>query len=134
MKTFIDIEQFNSRNPITVLNEISSKIIFTNLESIIYKASEDKNDEDHLPNNKHIIEMCRTSKFVSSFFQGKFKSNYLKGLIRECSRVKVLIRKERHYRRWGKFRISLKQDRHRMDGRNNPPLKQTKTGIATSNH
>ena len=134
MKTFIDIEQFNSHNPITVMNEIMSKIIFTNLESIIYKVCENKNDKDHLPNNKHIIEMCRSSKFISSFFQRKFKNNYLKSLIKECSRVKVMIRNERHYKRWSKFRTTLKQDRHRMDGRNNPPLKLTKAGIITSNH
>lgn len=133
MKTFVDIEQLNSRNPITVMNEISSKIIFTNLESLIFKACEDKEDKDHLPNNKHIIEMCRSSKFISSFFKRKFENTYLKKLIEECSRVKVMVRKDRHYKRWGKFRKTLKQDRHRIDGRNNPPLRLTKAGILTSN-
>ena len=133
MKTYIDIEQFNSHNPITVFNEISSKIIFTNLEGIIYKASEDKKDKNHLPNNKHIIEMCRSSKFVSSFFKQSFSDRYLKKLIEECKRVKVMVRKNRHYKRWNKFRRSLNQDRHRIDGRNNPPLKLTKAGILTSN-
>lgn len=134
MKTFIDIEQVNSHNPITVLNEISSKMIFYNLESLIFKASEDKKDKDHLPNNKHIIEMCRSSSFVSSFFKGRFGYRYLRSMIDECSRVKVMVRKDRHYKRWNKFRISLRQDRHRIDGRNNPPLKLTKAGVATSNH
>ena len=134
MKTFIDIEQINSHNPITVLNEISSKMIFYNLESLIFKASEDRKDKDHLPNNKHIIEMCRSSSFVSSFFKGRFGYGYLRGLIDECSRVKVMVRKDRHYKRWNKFRRSLKQDRHRIDGRNNPPLKLTKAGIFTANN
>ena len=134
LKTFIDIEQINSHNPITVLNEISSKMIFYNLESLIFKASEDRKDKDHLPNNKHIIGMCRSSLFVSSFCKGRFTYRYLKDLIKECSRVKVMIRQNRHFKRWNKFRRSLKQDRHRIDGRNNPPLKLTKAGVATSNH
>ena len=134
LKTFIDIEQINSHNPITVLNEISSKMIFYNLESLIFKASEDRKDKDHLPNNKHIIGMCRSSSFISSFFKGRFTYRYLKDLIKECSRVKVMIRQNRHFKRWNKFRRSLKQDRHRIDGRNNPPLKLTKAGVATSNH
>lgn len=134
LKTFIDIEQVNSFNPITIINEISSRMIFYNLESLLFKACEDKKDKDHLPNSKHIIEMCRSSPFVSSFFKGKFSNGYLKDLIEECSRAKILIRKDRHYRRWGKFRNTLKQDRHRMDGRNNPPLRLTKAGILTSNN
>lgn len=133
LKTFIDIEQVNSCNPIIILNELSSKIIFYNLESLIFMACEDKDDKDHLPNNKHVIEMCRSSVFISSFFLGKFKNSYLKGLIKECSRVKVMIIKDRHYKRWNKFRRSIKQDRHRIDGRNNPPLMITKAGIFTTN-
>ena len=133
MKTFIGIEQINSHNPITVLNEISSKMIFYNLESLIFKASEDKKDKDHLPNSKHIIGMCRSSSFVASFFKGRFGYRYLRVLIDECSRVKVMVRKDRHYKRWNKFRRSLKQNRHRIDGRNNPPLKLTKAGILTTN-
>ncbi len=134
LKTFIDIEQINSSNPVTVMNELSARMIFYNLESLIFKASEDKKDKDHLPNNKHIIEMCRSSLFVSSFFKGRFTYRYLKDLIKECSRVKVMIRQNRHFKRWNKFRRSLKQDRHRIDGRNNPPLKLTKAGIFTSNY
>ena len=134
LKTFIDIEQINSFNPITVMNELSSRMIFYNLESLIFKVCEDKKDKDHLPNNKHIIEMCRSSLFVSSFFKRRFRYGYLRSLIDECLRVKVMIRQNRHYKRWNKFRRSLKQDRHRIDGRNNPPLKLTKAGVATSNH
>lgn len=134
MKTYIDIEQVNSHNPITVMNEISARMVFYNLESLIFKASEDKKDKDHLPNNKHIIEMCRSSLFVSSFFKRRFRYGYLRSLIDECSRVKVMVRQNRHYKRWNKFRVSLRQERHRIDGKNNPPLKLTKAGVATSNH
>ena len=128
-----DIEQVNSCNPIIILNELSSKIIFYNLESLIFMVCEDKDDKDHLPDSKHVIEMCRSSVFISSFFLGKFKNSYLKGVIKECSRVKVMIIKDRHYKRRNKFRRSIKQDRHRIDGRNNPPLMITKAGIFTTN-
>ena len=134
LKTFIDVEQINSFNPITIMNELSARMVFYNLESLIFKACEDKKDKEHLPNNKHIIKMCRSSKFISSFFRNRFTRKYLKHLIKECGRVKVMVRENRHFKRWDKFRISLRQDRHRIDGRNNPPLKMTKAGVATSNH
>ena len=89
---------------------------------------------EHLVNNKHVIELCRSSWFVRSFFNREMKTKELDNLIEECARAKVLIREGRHYRRWDKFRITVSQPRHRIDGRKNPPLKKTKAGFTTCNH
>ena len=136
MKTLLDIEQLNTANPIAVINEIMAKIIFSNIENLIRNTAEEENcrSAEHLVNNKHVIEMCRSSWFVRSFFTRKLSAEKLKELIVECARVRVMIREGRHYKRWDKFRSSITQPNHRIDGRKNPPLKTTKTGFATSNH
>ncbi len=136
MKNLLDIEQLNTANPISIINEIMAKIIFANIENLIRCTAEDENcrQSEHLVNNKHVIELCRSSWFVRSFFNGRLNDEKLKELVRECARVRVMIREGRHYRRWDKFRNTIRQPRHRIDGRKNPPLKTTKTGFATSNH
>ncbi len=136
LKNLLDIEQLNTANPISNINEIMAKIIFSNIENLIRSTAEDENcrQGEHLVNNKHVIELCRSSWFVRSFFNGRLSAEKLKELIQECARVRVMIREGRHYRRWDKFRNVIHQPRHRIDGRKNPPLKITKTGFATSNH
>jgi len=136
MKTFLDIEQLNTANPISITNEIMAKIIFANIENLVRSAAEDKNcrPEEHLVNNKHVIELCRSSWFIRSFFRGRLSAEKLKELVVECARVRVMIREGRHYKRWDKFRTTIRQPHHRIDGRKNPPLHITKTGFATCNH
>ena len=136
LKNLLDIEQLNSANPIAVKNEIMAKIIFFNIESLVWNAAgnEKCKEGEHLVNNKHVIELCRSSWFVRSFFNREMKTKELDNLIEECARAKVLIREGRHYRRWDKFRITVSQPRHRIDGRKNPPLKKTKAGFTTCNH
>ena len=136
MKTLLDIEQLNTANPISVINEIMAKIIFSNIENLIRNIAEERNCRpgEHLVNNKHVIELCRSSWFVRSFFNGRLSAVKLKELVQECARVRVMIREGRHYKRWNKFRLTIRQPRHRIDGRKNPPLQITKTGFMTCNH
>ena len=136
MKNLLDIEQLNTANPISIINEIMAKIIFTNIENLVRNTAEDENcrQGEHLVNNKHVIELCRSSWFVRSFFRRKLSAAKLKEMVRECARVRVMIREGRHYKRWDKFRLTIRQPRHRIDGRKNPPLQITKTGFATCNH
>ncbi len=135
LKTLIDIEQLNTANPISITNEIMAKIIFANIENLVRNTAEDKNcrPDEHLVNNKHVIELCRSSWLVRAFFTRRMSAEKLKELVRECARVRVMIREERHYKRWNKFRPTIRQPRHRIDGRKNPPLQKTKTGFTTSN-
>ena len=113
-----------------------AKIIFANIENLVRSAAEDKNcrPEEHLVNNKHVIELCRSSWFIRSFFRERLSAEKLKELVAECARVRVMIREGRHYKRWDKFRTTIRQPHHRIDGRKNLPLQITKTGFATCNH
>lgn len=135
LKTQLDIEQVNSHNPISVMNEIMAKIIFFNVENLVWKESQRQlARSDCIVNNKSVIEKVHCAWFISAFCSGKFGRESVGKLIRECRRIRILIRPDRHYSRWNKFRIKIDNTRHRIDGRNNPPLKITKAGLATSNH
>ena len=136
LKTFLDMEQLNSANPIVIMNELMAKLIYFNIENLIKKSCEgtDRQDTSYIINNKNIIELCHGAWFVSAFHENRFPIKRLNEFIKECRRHKILIRSGRHYKRWGKFQRSLKQRRHRRDGRNNPPLRITKAGMMTSNH
>ena len=138
MKGIINIEQLNSANPIVVMNEMMADIIYANIENIVRNESDNQIPEEeqaiHLVNNKHVIEMCRSSWFVRAVYTGKMSVEKLQDLVKECARVKIMIREGRHYRRWRKFRNTLTQNRHRIDGRNDPPLAKIKTGFVTTNH
>ena len=136
LKTFLDMEQLNSANPIVIMNELMAKLIYFNIENLIKKSCEgtDRQDTSYIINNKNIIELCHGAWFVSAFHENRFPIKRLNEFIKECRRHKILIRSGRHYKRWGKIQRSLKQRRHRRDGRNNPPLRITKAGMMTSNH
>lgn len=136
LKTFLDMEQLNSANPIVIMNELMAKLIYFNIENLIKKSCEgtDRQDTSYIINSKNIIELCHGAWFVSAFHENRFPIKRLNEFIKECRRHKILIRSGRHYKRWGKIQRSLKQRRHRRDGRNNPPLRITKAGMMTSNH
>ena len=120
------------------MNEMMADIIYANIENIVRNESDNQIPEEeqaiHLVNNKHVIEMCRSSWFVRAVYTGKMSVEKLQDLVKECARVKIMIREGRHYRRWRKFRNTLTQNRHRIDGRNDPPLAKIKTGFVTTNH
>lgn len=136
LKNDLDIEQFNTHNPIGIKNEIMGKVIFYNIERLMFMEAKEKVrvKEDvvyqYIPNNKHLINMLRTGEFIKGFFKGLKKKIYSK-IIKASSSEKIPIRKDRHYKRWGKFYRSIPNNRHRIDGRRNPPVKVTKVGLLT---
>ena len=138
LKSDLDIEQFNTHNPIGIKNEIMGKVIFYNIERLVYleakekiKIKEDRKYE-YIPNNKHLINLLRTGDFIKEFYTG-VKKKTIKKIVLSCASEKIPIRKGRHYKRWGKFYKSIPTNRHRIDGRRNPLVRITKVGLLTSN-
>ena len=136
LKNDLDIEQFNTHNPIGIRNEIMGKIMFYNIERLMFMEAKDKVKvkEDvkyqYIPNNKHLINMLRTGAFIKGFIGGLKKKMYSK-IIKAASAEKIPVRKDRHYKRWKKFCRSIPNNRHRIDGRRNPPVTITKVGLLT---
>lgn len=139
LKNDIDIEQFNTHNPIGIKNEIMGKILFYNIEKIIYmeskKAIKVKEDAkyEYIPNNKFLVNILHTEEFIYAFVKG-IKKKIIKKIILASASEKIPIRKGRHYKRWGKYHNSIPKNKHRIDGRRNPYVNVTKVGILTCNH
>ncbi len=139
LKNELDIEQFNTHNPIGIINEVMGKVIFYNLEKLIYMDAKKKikqnlgNKYEYIPNNKYLIELLHHVDFIKEFMKG-IKKKTLSQITEASSKERIPIRKGRHYKRWKKFLGSIPQTRHRIDGRRNPPVVMTKAGILTTNH
>ena len=87
----------------------------------------------YIPNNKNIINILHSIKFVKEFVFGLTRKTIDK-IIEISSREKIPVRKGRHYKRGNKFLRSIPTRRHRIDGRRNPPVVKGKTGFVTTNH
>ena len=139
LKNDLDIEQFNTHNPIGIKNEVMGKVIFYNIEKIIYMESRNKiqvKDDakyEYIPNNKFLINILHTEEFIHAFVKG-IKKKVIKKIILASASEKIPIRKGRHHKRWGKYYNSIPKNKHRIDGRKNPYVSVTKVGIITCNH
>lgn len=139
LKNNLDIEQYNTHNPIGIINETMGKVIFYNIEQIIFIESRrkikqsDKWKYEYVPNNKHIINLLHHNHFIVSF-KKQSVDEILDKIITAGSRETIPIRKGRHYKRWNKFLKSIPRARHRIDGRRNPPVAKGKAGFVTTNH
>lgn len=139
LKNSLDIEQYNTHNPIGIINETMGKVIFYNIEQIVFRESRkrirqnEKNKYEYIPNNKHIINLLHHNSFVKGF-KNKSVDKILDEIIEAGAKEKIPIRKGRHYKRWNKFLRSIPTAKHRIDGRRNPPVTKGKAGFLTVNH
>lgn len=139
LKNELDVEQYNTHNPIGIINETMGKVIFYNIEKIIFNEAKRKikqkdNDKyEYIPNNKHLINLLHHINFVEKFKKNTAKK-ILVEIIKAGAKEKIPIRKGRHYKRWNKFLKSIPKQKHRIDGRRNPPVAKGKTGFVTTNH
>ena len=139
LKNNLDIEQYNTHHPIGIINETMGKVIFYNMEQIIFTESRkrirqnDKCKYEYIPNNRHIINLLHHNNFMTSF-KKQSADEILDKIIAAGSKEKIPVRKGRHYKRWNKFLKSIPRTKHRIDGRRNPPVAKGKTGFVTTNH
>ena len=139
LKNSLNIEQYNTHNPIGIINETMGKVIFYNIEQIIFIESRKRIKQnkkckyEYIPNNKYIINLLHHNDFIVSF-KMNIMDKIVEKIISAAAKERVSIRKGRHYKRWTKFFSSIPTTRHRIDGRRNPPVVKGKTGFVTTNH
>ena len=124
LKVHMNIEQFNTHNPKAIINEICGKLFFSNLIGKYEKKV----------NFKNLLKLLYKSDFIKAVCSGKFSLKRLRQLIIEAVKSTVSVRRNRHFQRWGKHYRNIPNNRHRIDGRLDPPLKSTNAGIMSSNH
>ena len=139
LKNSLNIEQYNTHNPIGIINETMGKVIFYNIEQIIFIESRKRIKQnkkckyEYIPNNKYIINLLHHNDFIVSF-KMKTVDKIVETIISTGAKEKISVRKGRHYKRWNKFFKSIPKTRHRIDGRRNPPVAKGKAGFVTTNH
>lgn len=135
----MNIEQYNTHNPIGIINETMGKVIFYNIEQIIFIEQEKESNKiknvnmNIFQNNKYIINLLHHNDFIVSF-KMKTVDKIVETIISTGAKEKISVRKGRHYKRWNKFFKSIPKTRHRIDGRRNPPVAKGKAGFVTTNH
>lgn len=141
MKIQLKLEQVNTHEPTAIVNEMIAKVVFFNIEKIFYHAAQmklEKKEKDkkrkHKINSRSLITTLHNAFFVRAMYYERVTKKMISELIQNALSELVSVRPGRHYQRWGKFMIKIPNNRHRMDGRNDPCLKVTKNGILTSNY
>lgn len=141
LKNQMDIEQFNTYNPIGIKNGIMGKVIFFNIQKMIYQEAAkriekeaSKSNYKYQPNNKNIINLVRSESFIKAFKSVRKLKHQIVAIVRSAVKEKIPIRSDRHYKRWRKHYKTIPQIRHRIDGRRNPPVAITKAGILSIDH
>lgn len=145
LKVHMNIEQFNTHNPKAIINEICGKVFFSNFVGLVYRVVQlnlenkekckDKSTKyDKKVNFKNVLKLLYKSDFISAVCSKKIGSKKFRRLIIEAIKCTVTVRHNRHFQRWNKFYISIPNNRHRIDGRLDPPVKSTKAGIMSTNH
>ena len=104
LKNSLNIEQHNTHNPIGIINETIGKVIFYNIEQIIFIESRKRIKQnkkckyENIPNNKYIINLLHHNDFIVSF-----KMNSMDKIVEKSisagTKERISIRKERHYKR-----------------------------------
>lgn len=145
LKVHMNIEQFNTHNPKAIINEICGKLFFSNLIGLVFQTaqmnleSREKNRDkptkyEKKVNFKNLLKLLYKSDFIKAICSGKFSLRRLRQLIIEAVKSTVSVRRNRHFQRWGKHYRNIPNNRHRIDGRLDPPVKSTKAGIISTNH
>lgn len=145
LKVHMNIEQFNTHNPKAIINEICGKLFFSNLVGLVYqvvqlnlKIKERRRDKstkyDKKVNFRNLLKLLYKSDFIRAVCSKKLALKKLRQLIIEAIKSTVEVRHNRHFQRWHKFYKNVPNNRHRIDGRLDPPVKSTKAGILSTNH
>lgn len=141
LKTDQEWERFFSRNCDSELCAIYSKIIFHNLTGIIRKQLNEvlalEKDEDH--KYTYRANISQLAKMIREFGLCRYlRSTNHKSLCRIIRlifelrhKIKVPVRDDRHFQRWGRVVTVLAPMRFRLDGRKWPKVIQQKGHLYT---
>ena len=139
-KIDLKAERFNTNCPYVFKSKVIGKLISLNFIGII-KAEVDSllihkktiKHKDGFKTKFCVIKDFLYSNFLREMIKGNLKSiKDLVDTILDLSQKNIVpIRKNRHYRRYGRFVKSAPSYRFTIDGRNHPKLRSTKYGMRT---
>lgn len=142
LKITQEIERVNSVHQTVVECKILAKILLFNLigtieSEINYDLIKKKTkiyNEGYRANHDYLYQVVLEELYevtVKRKFSYNKLKEILKGIIKAGAKKIVPIRPNRHYQRWGRFIKSGFYYRFRLDGRNNPKVKNYHGGLIT---
>lgn len=77
--------------------------------------------------------MVYETNFLYSIINGKKTQikQKIENIVKMINKIKVPVRPNRHYKRWGRVIVNPPSYRFRLDGRNNPKVKSFKHVLIT---
>lgn len=128
MKSEYELERYFSLNCDTEICAIWGKVIFHNIVGIVRKCLDVDLATDPSPNYVYIANVKQLSKIVHDETICRWMRNanvrridsVIDMIDENKHKIKVPIRPDRHYKRWGQHVSSSNPMRFRYDGRNHP--------------
>lgn len=138
LKTVMELERFISEDGDVSQCSIYGKILFHNIVGVIRKEFNDKLDKSnkvksYVVNIIQLIEALRSLNIMSEMFAVKKRKikKKIDELWKMIDKIKVPVRPNRHFKRWGRVILTAPSYRFRLDGRNNPKLRQYNGALMT---
>lgn len=138
LKTVMELERYISEDGDVAKCSIYGKILFHNIIGIIRKEINDKlnrknTDKKYVVNITQLIEIIKGRNIVSDMLNSR--KNRIKKKIDEIwkmiDKIKVPVRPNRHFKRWGRVMVTAPSYRFRLDGRCNPKVKSFNGALLT---
>ncbi len=139
MKTTQEIERHISSNGDVARNDIYAKVLFHNIVGVLRKEINHEL-EKRQTEKKYVVNITQLHVIVHEInflncmmynLKEKIKKK-IDSIMKIIDKIKVPVRPNRHYQRWGRVMPSASSYRFRLDGRNNPKLKKIGSVLMTT--
>lgn len=140
MKTTQEVERHISSDGDVARNDIYAKALFHNIAGVIRKEMNQELENRHTPDTKEYVTnitqlqaIIHDTNFLYCFMFGlkeRIKEK-IDNITKHLNKIKVPVRPNRHFQRWGRIMKSPPSYRFRLDGRNNPKYKRYQSALMT---
>ena len=134
----MELERFISEDGDVAECSIYGKILYHNIIGILRKEFNDKLDKSskekkYVVNITQLMEAVKSLNIMSDMFTAKERKikKKIDELWKMIDKMKVPVRPNRHFKRWGRVIATPPSYRFRLDGRNNPKLKRYQNVLIT---
>ena len=138
LKSVMELERFISEDGDVAECSIYGKILYHNIIGILRKEFNDKLDKSskekkYVVNITQLMEAVKSLNIMSDMFTAKERKikKKIDELWKMIDKMKVPVRPNRHFKRWGRVIATPPSYRFRLDGRNNPKLKRYQNVLIT---
>lgn len=140
MKTTQEVERHISSDGDVARNDIYAKVLFHNIAGVIRKEMNQELKNRHTPDTKEYVTnitqlqaIIHDINFLYCFMLGlkeRIKEK-IDNITKHLNKIKVPVRPNRHFQRWGRIMKSSPSYRFRLDGRNNPKYRRHQSVLMT---